>query len=123
MEGSHLHDYRNLPGARRDCYRQTPQAPARLALHPGTHGLRKGDFDAAENLITACRKSGELPLDICAEDASRVTSHQSAGLFVAKACCQRAPSLLPGTVQRHWLEKSYAWTPRQLRSLIGLRLR
>jgi hypothetical protein len=35
------------------------------------HGLRKGDFDKAENLITQCRKSGELPLDICAEDASR----------------------------------------------------
>jgi hypothetical protein len=35
------------------------------------HNLRKGDFDAGEKLITACRKSGELPLDICAEDASR----------------------------------------------------
>jgi hypothetical protein len=37
------------------------------------HGLRKGDFDAAERLITACRKSGDLPLDICAEDRSRAT--------------------------------------------------
>ena len=37
------------------------------------HGLRKGDFDAAEKLITDCRKSGELPLDICAEDCSRET--------------------------------------------------
>src|SRR5271166_548017 len=37
------------------------------------HGLRKGDFGAAENLITACRKSGELPLDICAEDGARET--------------------------------------------------
>ena len=35
------------------------------------HGLRKGDFDAGEKLITACRKSGDLPLNICAEDASR----------------------------------------------------
>jgi hypothetical protein len=35
------------------------------------YGLRKGDFDAAQKLINACRKSGELPLDICAEDASR----------------------------------------------------
>jgi hypothetical protein len=35
------------------------------------HGLAKGDFDKAERLITACRKSGKLPLDICAEDASR----------------------------------------------------
>ena len=37
------------------------------------HGLRKGDFDTAENLITACRKTGDLPLDICSEDASRET--------------------------------------------------
>jgi hypothetical protein len=34
---------------------------------------RKGDFDAAERLITACRKSSDLPLNICAEDASRET--------------------------------------------------
>jgi hypothetical protein len=37
------------------------------------HGLRKGDFDAAEKLINDCRKSGDLPLDICAEDVSRRT--------------------------------------------------
>ena len=37
------------------------------------HGLRKGDFDAAQKLITECRKSGALPLDICAEDSSRET--------------------------------------------------
>jgi hypothetical protein len=37
------------------------------------HGLRKGDFDAAQKLITEYRKSGDLPLDICAEDASRET--------------------------------------------------
>ena len=37
------------------------------------HGLRKGDFDAAQKLITECRKSGDLPLDICAEDTSRET--------------------------------------------------
>ena len=37
-------------------------------------GLRKGDFDDAEKkLITECRKSGDLPLDICAEDNSRET--------------------------------------------------
>jgi hypothetical protein len=35
-------------------------------------GLRKGDFDAAEKLITECRKSGDLPLGICAEDSTRV---------------------------------------------------
>jgi hypothetical protein len=37
------------------------------------HGLRKGDFDAAQRLINDCRKSGDLPLDICAEDSSRET--------------------------------------------------
>lgn len=36
-----------------------------------SHGLGKGDFDIAEKQITECRKSGDLPLDICAEDASR----------------------------------------------------
>jgi hypothetical protein len=35
------------------------------------HGLRKGDFDSAQVLINACRKSGDLPLDICAEDEAR----------------------------------------------------
>jgi hypothetical protein len=40
------------------------------------HGLRKGDFGAAERLISDCRKSGALPLDICAEDES----HKAAGL-------------------------------------------
>lgn len=35
------------------------------------HGLGKGDFDAAQKLITECRKSGDLPLDICDDDASR----------------------------------------------------
>ena len=38
------------------------------------HGLRKGEFDDAEKLISDCRKSGELPLNICAEDRSRATS-------------------------------------------------
>ena len=33
--------------------------------------MRKGEFDDAERLITACRKSGTLPLNICAEDESR----------------------------------------------------
>src|SRR5262249_33047 len=37
------------------------------------HGLHKGDFGAAQKLITDCRKSGALPLEICDEDASRVT--------------------------------------------------
>jgi hypothetical protein len=37
------------------------------------HGLRKGDFNKAEKLVTECRKSGDLPLDICAEDGARET--------------------------------------------------
>lgn len=37
------------------------------------NALRKGDFDVAEKLITDCRKSGNLPLDICAEDDARET--------------------------------------------------
>jgi len=35
------------------------------------YGLVKGDFDAAQNLISECRKTGELPLDIVAEDDAR----------------------------------------------------
>jgi hypothetical protein len=35
------------------------------------HGLLKGDFDFAQRLINDCRKSGELPLNICADDESR----------------------------------------------------
>jgi hypothetical protein len=35
------------------------------------YGLNKGDFDKAQELINKCRKSGLLPLDICAEDVAR----------------------------------------------------
>jgi hypothetical protein len=35
------------------------------------HGLKKGDFSAAEGLIADCRKSGLLPIDIVGEDGSR----------------------------------------------------
>lgn len=35
------------------------------------YGLDKGDFDAAQALISDCRKTGELPLDIVAEDDAR----------------------------------------------------
>lgn len=35
------------------------------------YGLAKGDFDLAQNLISDCRKTGELPLDIVAEDDAR----------------------------------------------------
>ena len=35
------------------------------------HGLTKGDFNAAQKLINDCRKSVDLPLNICAVDGSR----------------------------------------------------
>ena len=40
------------------------------------HGLRKGEFGAAEKLITDCRKSGPLPLDICAGRVRKVVGLQ-----------------------------------------------
>jgi len=39
----------------------------------GRGHITKGEFDACENFITDCRKTGDLPLDICAEDDSRGT--------------------------------------------------
>jgi hypothetical protein len=33
--------------------------------------ITKGDMDAAQRLINDCRKSGDLPLDICADDDKR----------------------------------------------------
>jgi hypothetical protein len=35
------------------------------------HFITKGEFDDAERVITECRKSGDLPLNICAEDSKR----------------------------------------------------
>ena len=35
------------------------------------YGLSKGDFDRMNKIINDCRKSGMLPLDICAEDSTR----------------------------------------------------
>jgi hypothetical protein len=35
------------------------------------HGPLKGNFDDAQKLINACRKSGDLPLNVCAEGGSR----------------------------------------------------
>lgn len=45
------------------------------------HGLAKGDFDMAQKIINECRKSGLLPIDICAEDETR----QAIGLDGASA--------------------------------------
>jgi hypothetical protein len=37
--------------------------------------LTKGEFDAGEKLITACRKKGRLPVDICVVDNGRPTAN------------------------------------------------
>src|SRR5262245_60653566 len=47
------------PGVRGWCYLLEP------------HGLPKSDFDRCEKLITACRKSGLLPLDFTKDDTDR----------------------------------------------------
>ncbi len=39
------------------------------------HGLGKGDFDRAQRVINDCRKSGLLPLNICADDGARQAVH------------------------------------------------
>jgi hypothetical protein len=38
------------------------------------HGLGKGDFDAAQRVINEGRKTGLLPIDICAEDETRLST-------------------------------------------------
>jgi hypothetical protein len=37
--------------------------------------ITKGEFDAAEKLISACRKNGHLPVDICGIDNGRPTAN------------------------------------------------
>jgi hypothetical protein len=37
--------------------------------------ITKGEFDAAEKLISACRKDGHLPVDICVTDNGRPTAN------------------------------------------------
>jgi hypothetical protein len=37
--------------------------------------IDKDDIDAAERLINACRKNGNLPRDICADDSKRATEN------------------------------------------------
>jgi hypothetical protein len=41
-------------------------------------GLGKGDFDQAQSLINDCRKSGLLPINICAQDSARAALHVEA---------------------------------------------
>ena len=38
-------------------------------------GATKADFPTIERLFVACRKSGDLPIDICAEDEARAADH------------------------------------------------
>jgi len=44
-------------------------------LLEGERFIDKDEIDAAQALINACRKSGELPLDICSEDDKRVAEN------------------------------------------------
>jgi hypothetical protein len=66
----------------REFSREIMKIRSRLEFAPSTRGwcyileelgLRKGDFTIAERAITLCRKSGDLPLDIVSEDATRET--------------------------------------------------
>jgi hypothetical protein len=41
----------------------------------GERYIDKDEIDAAQALINACRKSGDLPLDICSEDDKRVAEN------------------------------------------------
>src|SRR6516164_6184810 len=41
----------------------------------GDRLIDKDEIDAAQDLINACRKSGDLPLDICAEDGKRIAEN------------------------------------------------
>ena len=57
-----IQEIRSAVGVRGWCY-----------ILEGRGHTTKGEFDASENFITDCRKTGDLPLDICAEDDSRAT--------------------------------------------------
>src|SRR5262245_47671261 len=39
------------------------------------HGATKADFPTIERLFVTCRKSGDLPIDICSEDEARAAEH------------------------------------------------
>jgi hypothetical protein len=41
----------------------------------GDRFIDKDEIDAAQDLINACRKNGDLPLDICSEDDKRAAEH------------------------------------------------
>jgi hypothetical protein len=58
---------------------------SRLDFDPGSRGwayilegerlIDKDEIDAAQDLINACRKSGDIPLDICGEDDKRAAEN------------------------------------------------
>jgi len=39
------------------------------------HGATKADFPTIERLFVACRKSGDLPINVCADDEARAAEH------------------------------------------------
>jgi len=49
----------------------TPSSRGWAYILEGQNIITKGDLNAAQDLINDCRKSGDLPLNICAEDVSR----------------------------------------------------
>src|SRR6516225_4663922 len=42
------------------------------------HGATKADFPTIERLFVACRKSGDLPVNVCADDEARAAEHVEA---------------------------------------------
>jgi hypothetical protein len=57
------------------------------------HGLDKGDFDKAQRLINDARKSGFLPVNICAEDESRLST-----------CWEELDDEPPETFAQDWVD-------------------
>ena len=43
----------------------------------GLNVITKGQFDVAQRIINDCRKSGQLPIDICSVDESRTADNVS----------------------------------------------
>ena len=69
------------------------------------HGLRKGDFDTAQELINDCRKSGLLPLDICVEDSKRLAENLEE-IDLETSADDKAEEIVSGLAARH-----HYWTP------------
>ena len=42
----------------------------------GEGSITKGEFEACEKLISACRKNGKLPISICADDNGRPSTNE-----------------------------------------------